>query len=129
MLSTEHEKSVKRNSSRFHDHEGISFDHVKNWLVQFQKSKFDLASKILDNITYFSGREIRGLTNKLIDKVFQYYKEKGIKQKDIYFVPIGYAGDGSFVVARALRNTGRVHPSKIISSLREIEALKSESIK
>lgn len=120
-------KTPEDAAKAFGDHEAVNPETVITWCNQIGKNNQKLAIKILKNINYYSGNDIRYLGKQLIEKVCSTYSINSLK--NLLIVPIGKPGEGSSIIARALRGIpdfGRLQ----IRHVRElVEAPKGSSIR
>src|SRR6266513_2760171 len=96
-IEAEYSQEIGDAASRFGDHEDMSRARVLSWMSQFSDPHLSLASKVLKSVKYYGTANIRAMTRELALMVLH---EFGNDPARIVFVPIGYAGSGSGIVAR-----------------------------
>ncbi len=111
---------IRKTSKRFRDHETMTSNKVLRWMMQFEDGDLDLAVKILHNIRYYSGKDIRKMMRNLVTLVYR--SLHGVRKDRICFIPVGRPGGGGSILARALGDTPGVRRSQI-KYMAELEAL------
>jgi len=115
-------RQIQRAATAFGDHEGINDARIIRWILQFSNEDFQLAIKILDNITYYSTGNIRAMIRELLDIIHQKFED--IPQERILFIPIGEPYEGSRIIARFLRDLlGRRQARRRIKHMLDLDRL------
>jgi hypothetical protein len=86
----------------FGDHEGIGTAKIARWLSQFREPDLPLALKILENIVYFSTRNVRICVRELVNMIQDHFTPT--PPEEILYITVGNPQEGSAVIARALRD-------------------------
>ena len=124
-IETQYRSQVGQAARRFRDHEDMNAGIVSRWLSCFADEDLELGVKILENIQYYPGRQIRQMANSLVSMV---YRNLGnLAKGKIYFVPVGGLGGGSAVLARALHDNTAI-PKGRIKHMIEIEPIPPDDI-
>jgi hypothetical protein len=120
-----HGNRIDQAAHRFRDHEGMSSDHVLDWVSRFDDADVDLAIKILERTRYYSGAVIRGMVVDLVRLIHRHLH--GVRRDRIYYVPVGHAGGGAAIIARALVQVPGVLQERV-KLMVELEAIPKAEI-
>lgn len=116
---------INNAAGRFHDHESMSRTRILQWIEQFDDVDLECGIKVLQNIKYYSAPQIRQMLRTLVRLAYQ--SLRGIPRNKIYFVPVGRAGGGANIVARALEDVPGVNRNRIKHML-ELDKLQSRDV-
>ncbi len=115
MIEAQYLNEVRRAADRFGDHTDMSQGRVFAWLEHFDDNHLALACKVLNQVRYFNGQNIRSMTRVLRDLVLD---ECGrTRNARVAFVDVGRPGSGSAVVARIMRSFRDGPPVKFLTML------------
>ncbi len=116
---------VEKTAQDFGDHEGIKQSKILRWMANFEDSDLGLASKILQEIRYYSSDNIWSMARNLARIVKQQFGS--VQWHKVIFVPIGGPYSGSAMIARVLRETGTVN-KRSIKYMAELEKMPRSQI-
>jgi hypothetical protein len=103
----------------------MSRSKVLQWIEQFDDADLECGVKVLANIKYYSAPQIRQMLRTLVRLAYQ--RLGGIPRNRIYFVPVGRAGGGANIVARALEDVPGVSRNQIKHML-ELDKLQPDDV-
>lgn len=102
---------LARAAYRFRDHEGMSREHVLDWLARFDDADLELAVRVLQETRYYSGPDIRRMAENLVTLIRRHLR--GTNPHKIFYVPVGDASRGAAVLARALTQVPGVRRERV----------------
>jgi len=127
-IEAQYSQEIRTAVEKFGDHEDVSHGQILRWIAQFSDQHLDLASKVLFRIRYYNASQIRVMTRELVRSVLETLDD--IDRKKIYFVPVGAPGSSSNIIARVLRDLGKMGSTRGIkmAMMTDLEKLKPDEV-
>ena len=112
-IEVRYDPLIERLTDEWGDHPTIRRPRILRWLQQFKEKSGDLAAKVLDHTHYYSVSQIAALTREMVKIIRDCHPD--LKKRQIFYVPIGNAGSGSYAVTRQIRNLSLARPTNVLS--------------